>query len=131
MARGGTQITARNPGSNRAPCYSDAVVDSTLLAAAGKKTVTPAYVGAVPTVGIASGVAIWNSSGQAVTIAFQAARNPDGSLVEGATSPLYLANGDTLPFFTAPIMAIIETNVGVGTQTGRGVRYFFEMESTT
>ena len=133
MARGSNNLSVWVESSNRAPFYSDGVVDSTLLTAGSHKPITPKGTAGNPA--IASSVVIVNASGYACTVSILAVLGFSGvdsngnpnPVTDTPTSPIYLASGDTQTV-NVRCSSVVETNVGGSTQTGRGVRYTFTLE---
>lgn len=136
--------------SNRAPHYTDAAIDGTLLAAAASKTVLVKQVDLLdgslqavvdpaaqntavpdlstpPTPSIASEVQITNSSGQSAQVTLVVARDRQGKVVEVMKNPLTILNGETFSIY-ARVVRVIEKNTGASAQTAQGVRYLFTLE---
>ena len=137
MSAGGANITVAPISSNRAPLYSDDVVDGVLLAPAASKTIR--VHDTLGNQAFAVAVTIVNGSGQAANVLINAVRGVAGTNSIGISQPvidgagtetaIYIDNGESWGPILVRTSSIVETNVGSSAQSGRGVRYLFTLES--
>ena len=127
--RGSGGIRTFASSSNRAPFYTDATIDTSLLAANASKTVTPAYTDTDTTPVIAQSVLIINSSAQPATVKLKIARSDDAKAIDIMTNAVTIVAGESFEI-KARILSITEKNTGSAAQSSPGVRYLFDMEST-
>jgi hypothetical protein len=136
MAYGGANMLVSQASSNRAPMYSDAVVDGQgFLNATTSKTIT--VKDTAGNQAFAASVLIVNSSGQAATVQINAVRGVAGKngnevhqpVPDEPVNPIYIASGESFGPIPVRMYSIVETNVGAAIQTGRGVRYLFILEA--
>ena len=115
-------------GTNRAPFVSDGVIDSNLLAASATKTVKITDVKGKPARAVR--VTVYNASGFDCTIQVVVLTSQDVNQAQSTetSNPFYIAAGTSVPLDDMAIVALIEKNVGSGTQTGRGVQYLGVLE---
>ena len=118
--------TVHSVASNRAPMYTDGLAPTnTLLTTTSEKTIIVKDSKAQPAV--AQRMIVKNESGQTAELTLHVAFSVDGSQEDVMTAPIYLANNETLELYVR-VERVVEKNTGGGTQTGRGVRYWFELE---
>ena len=120
--------------SNRAPFYSDATIDGTLLATTLTKNISPVDAQGNPA--ICSKVTIINSSGKNASVTLLIAKDGQVITTDGIQPPqlettvnaIVILSTDSPITIEGRIYQIIEKNIDSGTQTGRGMRYLFTLE---
>lgn len=117
--------------SNRAPFYSDATVagDTGLLASNATKTVN--VVDFAGNQAIGQNITIVNESSQDATVYIYTCINDDPEMtssLEKPINPYVIPSGEAASGIFVRGVKFLETNVGSGSQTGRGLRYYVELE---